>query len=643
MLHLQELEVTNFITYKHTKFKFNKYFTNDRLLLILGKNKDLPEVCDSNGAGKSLIYEAFCWCLFDRTTRGGLKDGVIGTHGTSTNVRCTILNDNNGARYTVSRYRKDSVHGNNVIFKVNDETQKFTIKTDVNKFIWHTLGVSYNKFINTCIFKSDDERKRFVYMGDADRKQLLSEMRGTDVFPDCEKLAKAELKKHDASVEAVDLLLQNDLQMKRKARHDLKDLAEAQQTYEKEIKARIKKLRHDRAEILIDYNARGKVHKAEITKIEKRITRLENKIKKPVDRVTIETRKDKLNEQLTKMMKKMVDLEANIAIKNAEYKDATASTVGAVCKYCGTKVTGETLEKHLTVISALLADYYAALAVLDGKYKTLKDRKARLLKRLVGIDTLLARNIALKSKAKVAQEALSGHVTALKTLKGAQTTALKSVDDQLIEIENGSGPYISMMDRLLEDMTIYSKRIASHRTALTKLTSDRRYMQAWVKGYGREFIQHEALQGIVATFNSRIQHYANELTNGEVTVQLLTEKTMGTRKVRNIMDLDITDTSKTKPLPFKEWSTGERKRIEVITSFASVDLDQNVFAELFLDEMFDGVDATGMDKIMHLLEDKAHEGRNVVVLSHVPELQDHFDSTLLVTKDGGNSTVEYGG
>ena len=135
MLTLRELTLHNFVTYKDAVFKFDKYFKNDRLLLVTGKNFDDPTTYESNGSGKSLIYEAFCWALFDRTTRGGAKDSIIGEFDKGCHVIVNVVDLAIDREYEIVRYRKDDTYGNNVFFSIDGKRQEFSIKTDVDKFI----------------------------------------------------------------------------------------------------------------------------------------------------------------------------------------------------------------------------------------------------------------------------------------------------------------------------------------------------------------------------------------------------------------------------------------------------------------------------------------------------------------------------
>ena len=251
------------------------------------------------------------------------------------------------------------------------------------------------------------------------------------------------------------------------------------------------------------------------------------------------------------------------------------------------------------------------------------------------------KKISVKSKISIIVESIKQLERQKTIVKDNHKTKLSMIDKQIIEAESSSNPYADVAENKLEQMNRLSGLIAEYQTRLTKLKENINYISAWKIGFGREQIQHEALQGIVGKLNSNIQHYSDELTGGEIDMQLLMEKKIGSKKIKNLMELDIVDNVKENSLPFKEWSTGEKKRIEVIISFAAIDLDQNVFAELFLDELFDGLDAIGIDRVVGLLENKAAEGRNIIVISHIPEIQAHFNNILTIQRKNGESSARY--
>ena len=83
---------------------------NDRgLVLIEGVNEDDPSA-KSNGAGKSSIVDALCWCLYGKTARGVSSDAVV-NRKTKKNCCVSVLIQDGEDEYPVVRSRKHDKNG----------------------------------------------------------------------------------------------------------------------------------------------------------------------------------------------------------------------------------------------------------------------------------------------------------------------------------------------------------------------------------------------------------------------------------------------------------------------------------------------------------------------------------------------------
>ena len=93
-------------------------------------------------------------------------------------------------------------------------------------------------------------------------------------------------------------------------------------------------------------------------------------------------------------------------------------------------------------------------------------------------------------------------------------------------------------------------------------------------------------------------------------------------------------------MTFKEWSKGQKKRIDIILSFALMNLEENLISEIFLDELFDGVDKIGISKIINLLNSEARYGKKFIVFSHSENAKSLFYNKGVVTLKNGISTFQ---
>ena len=71
-MKLKQLTIRNFMSIKKATLELD----NAGLVLVQGINDD-DSAFDSNGAGKSTVFEAITYALFERTIRGLKSDEII--------------------------------------------------------------------------------------------------------------------------------------------------------------------------------------------------------------------------------------------------------------------------------------------------------------------------------------------------------------------------------------------------------------------------------------------------------------------------------------------------------------------------------------------------------------------------------------
>src|SRR5437764_1242108 len=87
---------------------------NRGLILVEGHNKTSTKF-KSNGSGKTSIFEAIVYALYDATTKGLKADEVINNKlAKKTNCEVILEGHDGDDQYTIERYRKSTKHKNKV-------------------------------------------------------------------------------------------------------------------------------------------------------------------------------------------------------------------------------------------------------------------------------------------------------------------------------------------------------------------------------------------------------------------------------------------------------------------------------------------------------------------------------------------------
>lgn len=159
------------------------YITFDKrgLTLVEGVNHDAP-YSNSNGAGKSSIFEALYWGLYGKTKRGLTGDDVINEMA-GKDCLVEIRFDN----YCLQRFRKETTHGTGLyLFKYGSEPltstdlTKGTIK-DTQELLESIIKISELTFSKIAYFGQEDV-KAFASLTDAELKQVFEQALGVTIF-----------------------------------------------------------------------------------------------------------------------------------------------------------------------------------------------------------------------------------------------------------------------------------------------------------------------------------------------------------------------------------------------------------------------------------------------------------------------------
>ena len=93
-------------------------------------------------------------------------------------------------------------------------------------------------------------------------------------------------------------------------------------------------------------------------------------------------------------------------------------------------------------------------------------------------------------------------------------------------------------------------------------------------------------------------------------------------------------------------SSGEKRRIDIAVNLALQDLiaarSSKKLNIAFFDEVFDTLDATGVEKVVDLLQDMAKEKSSLFVITHNNDLKSLFTNSIKIVKQNGYSTLVEG-
>lgn len=204
-MRLTSLQLENFGPYEKETIDFTKFKTNK--VLILGENHD-EEGLDSNGSGKSMLFEAVCWAIAGQTSkrRKVKSEDVIGPFGDSTKITLKM-----SGRFDLEIIRERGAK-HKLEFKVNGVEKH--VRGDVEKSQNNLLmyfGVSkdfhqnwFEDFMNLTYFSNEVAQ---IFTGSAskpsDRFDFISRYLSLRILDLCKENAKSKLNKVDGDLSSL--------------------------------------------------------------------------------------------------------------------------------------------------------------------------------------------------------------------------------------------------------------------------------------------------------------------------------------------------------------------------------------------------------------------------------------------------------
>lgn len=193
-----------------------------------------------NHAGKSAIFDALMFCLFDRCSRTSSGKDIMNSNKTT--FRCKLKFVVDGTEYFIVKKGKLITHGKyphvNVkidFYMLDEEGEKVSLngeqRKDTNRNISNVVG-DYDDFILTAM-SAQNNNSSFIDKSQSDKKKLLARYTDVQVLEDLYELGKEEVKsvkvllKDFSKNNYSELLVQNET--------DLCEFTDSYDTYQKEL------------------------------------------------------------------------------------------------------------------------------------------------------------------------------------------------------------------------------------------------------------------------------------------------------------------------------------------------------------------------------------------------------------------------
>ena len=629
-MNIQKIEATYFMSLGQNNVL---RLDNRGLVFVEGENLDDPTT-DSNGAGKSAMFEALVWGLYGKTIRPVDADGVRNEKtpkGPGTYV-IVELEDDNGKGFRIERFRGHQLYKNKVklLSGTHQQGGSHAAYVDLSKqdnketdaLIVDVLKMDYTTFINT-VFFGQGLTARFASMTDKEKKDVLEKVIGLEAYSKARKRAADALKD-----------LQTDLDTLQREETSLDRLiVRATETYKtaKTFSASWKEKREEEiAELQAEYDAAFKAA-PNLTRIVKDLHDVSEEIAKTKMDLTTAREADKLNSTAWALATKTHAVhEANFDNMKETIRRLTSMTGSQQCPTCHCTPTPSQLSNTLVHLNLqrthLDADADEAFKDVERCNKALDASKAKV--------TELERDLRKLEKEQ------TGYMVEEKAAKEYQ----KRLDLMLRTVESKrkeKNPYPAQVNTAVRDIKEHKAAKEAMQTKLYENSVKQKLYEYWVEGFGNKGLRSLLLDSSIPVLNEAAAKFSKLLTGGNIKISFDTQSQLksGAASDRFTVNVD----NKFGGDSYEELSGGERVKVDVATALALQQLvasrsSASINIAIF-DEAFIYLDDSASEAVMNLLGEEAKTKSSVFVVTHDQSLKGYFPTSILVRKKNGISTL----
>lgn len=624
---------------------------NQGIVIVKGIN-EYEDKATSNGSGKSSIFEALIYAVFEETSSGEkdvenriLKDGY------SIDLKFDIDNDH----YRIFRQcKKDK---STVSFYKNEEDISARNKTDTNKLIQNTLNINKNIFLDS-IFLSQNAVTNLASLSPTARKERLEILTNTDQI--IEEF-KEKIKERQNQYEANCVDCRSNIDKNNGKKESLNNQIQQLQYKIEEQKQEIERKKQlgdikDIEQQIDKLNENIRNNEESISAVEESIINIDNSIKEFNNK--IEEYNNQYNELQTKILQKQSDissLQFDLTKQDSE-KQHIQQDIERIkqeiekiknsdtCPTCGRKydnINEEHINQLIQEKNNLIKDNTVKIQQIE-KIKDEINSKLYLENNIYEGLHLSANEInsyitPIKEQIQI-KEAEKTTTNMLKIQKNNEINEyrqkinnLQNIKEELLKVENNNiKEYEDLITQYNNDTKILDEEINKLNEQYNKNDSYVQVIKNILQLITKEFRTY-LLKNSIAYLNKHLQEYSMQLFSNE----------------KDVIKIEESDTKLNIYLgnaTYESLSGGEKTRVNIALLLAQKSL-ANVIGNMtcnliILDEILGYCDSEAESNVINLITNELDSLETIYMISH-KEIPIGYDNILTIVKDKNGLSQVY--
>lgn len=567
-MKIKSLKIKNILSIEEAHVEFGE----SGLVLVEGFNYDTGR---ANGAGKSAIFNALSYALYDKVPRKITKSEIM--RNGAKNASAEVVVATNDGEFRVTRERPSGVRFYRDGVEVDIGQEEFE----------RSLSINYDQFL-TSMYNAQDSQNRFIFLNDRGKKEFLLKIMNLGNFGTYKKNITDKV---------------SELQTEKKILETKLDgfknsiaIYKTQTVNPEDIKQTISQIDTDIAEYQREIKSLAAVSQPDMSKY----AEIESKI--------------------ALQLQKAANSEFMLGRLRANYDSVANLKPDTNCPSCS--------------IELIITDKEVHVCDNSSKEETLKD----LARQINELDSEVLKAAEYKDlQAKIAakkQEEFKEYndaqasITQYRNSITFKTREKETLEDQIIKNDD--------IKKSIQDIVTQAK---TAKARIAEIDDESEILETVGQFFDPTGAPAYIMDSIVDAFNDCVADYINHIwPNASYSLQTYKEnkdKTI-TSKFSEVLMINGKATS------IGSLSGGELRALSLAIDFAMVDILNRKFSidlnPIILDEPFNGLDGSGKELVIELLEKLGNE-KEIWVVDHASEAKSLFSRTIRVEKSNGTSTI----
>ena len=611
ILTFKNIHIENFLSFGTADLLLDR----GNYVLVKGENENPVDNAESNGSGKSAIFDAIVWALTGTTTR---ECKNVSNINSDNGAKVTLYFNVDDCEYEVTRTKDYKPLGSTLKIIRNGEDVSGKGIRDSEKLLSEYLPDLTSSFLGSVIILGQGLPQRFSNNTPSGRKDVLEKLSKSDFMIDdlkqkvsdrktqIQKLIRENEDKLLAATTSKSRMLKQKESIDRYLQElpDKHELQEKIDTYNRKVEELVEEVE----------GKKQRLESESITELskEKECKLLQLSSLNSSMYSELEQKKSEYSDQINELSERKQSLKSYIR---------TNENIRDVCPTCGQKLIGvekPNVDKERQELSEVETSLFDISAKRDSELNVIKDSYMKKSKELDNEIQQLGNEILEKSKA---QSELKRSIEDLQKSIEQCKYRVASLVGQMDALEENAVRYNQELTSICDQLNEIEKEILYYTNEQGPLNRRSEIISKMNTILSRDFRGY-LLTNVINYISDRAKFYS---------LQVFGNDNIGFQLAGNAIEISFDNKE------YSNLSGGEKQRVDLIIQLSIRDMlckfmgfSSNI---IVLDEFIDGLDAKGCEQILGLIANNLTDVGTVYIITHHSSVAIPTDDEIIVVKD----------